>query len=60
MAEFAELLFPEVEGLEDDEDDHDGSGDQARGVVSDPVLMKLIMVGSHLPICAALPSVPRI
>ena len=43
VAEFAELLFPEVEGMDDDEDE-DGSGSgEDRAVVSDPVLMKLIM-----------------
>ena len=43
VAEFAELLFPEVEGMDDEEDD-DGSGSgEDRAVVSDPVLMKLIM-----------------
>ena len=43
VAEFAELLFPEVEGMDDDrDDDGDGSGED-RAIVSDPVLMKLIM-----------------
>ena len=39
VSEFAELLFPEVEGLSEDEE---GEGEE-RNVVTDPVLMKLIM-----------------
>ena len=39
VSEFAELLFPEVEGLSEDEEGEGGEGN----VVTDPVLMKLIM-----------------
>lgn len=39
VSEFAELLFPEVEGIDDIDEDHDGENN----FVSDPVLMKLIL-----------------